>query len=72
MNSTITHVRPWDEAVTLPVFWCSECGDLFIFAVVKGKDSSRNQFEDLHLIASADDQKPRVCPMCGAKNKVTS
>ncbi len=67
MKQTITAVR---ELGGLPVFWCSECGDLYVFAsMVSSNRDEREKFENLHINGQAEDQKARFCPMCGSKNK---
>ncbi len=72
-SQTIPQVRTWDEKdIPLPVFFCTDCGDLFIFAVVASRsESARDKLEQLHLITDSRYQKPRLCPQCGVKNKVT-
>lgn len=68
--ATLTRIS--DIETKLPVFRCAECGDLFAHAVVVSKDKTRNSFDQLGLIGAIDEQKPRHCPSCGAKNKAGS
>jgi len=52
------------------VFWCGECGDLYLFSsMVSSNCGEREKFENLRIHGEAGDQKPRFCPMCGSKNK---
>jgi rubrerythrin len=63
---TITLVRDDRQDVT-PVFRCSECGDVFGFALLTHSQSG--SWDNLKMIGTPQEQKPRYCPVCGAKNK---
>ena len=73
MKSTIVSIREFPDtevSIPLPVFFCGECGDLFVFAsVVSASNQSKDEFEQLHVNGDVKDQKPRFCPQCGTKNK---
>jgi rubrerythrin len=68
----MTLIRIADFMEPAPIFRCRECGDLIVFGVVASKDAQHpGSFDRLGLVGSIAEQKPRFCPMCGAKNKWT-
>ena len=50
----------------VPVLRCKECGDLFAYALFS---CDSGHFDNLRMVGQTNDQKPRFCPGCGAKNK---